>query len=333
MKVTCLLTLKEEIDFLQKDKRELYRVTASIHTLELRSQEKIFDEEIIIDEEIKNCVKVTHKTKANGITESKIVVNPNKLNGDQFSFTGFIAVMQQILMMIELKKWNFSRADLRFDNYDDEHYEAFSKLNRYIISLIAAAFDVKNVFQTFHLFTQKQLSVAAKNRDFQVENYDRKAKSKVTGNITESAKARFEIRTMFNAWKEIYRNAEAGADQFELLQQEFLNNWLDRLRKALDRTVMLEVQNRYNKALSDIYLSNKSNYRTLTDFVLAYQHCIYTRSQLIDLVDRCGSKNSIEYAKKIKNRYKIEFFSKADIRYAITEIQRAMKEFFSVDDE
>ena len=43
--------------------------------------------------------------------------------------------------------------------------------------MLAVTYKVKNTYRSTNLFTQKQLSVAIKNKYFEIENYDKEAES------------------------------------------------------------------------------------------------------------------------------------------------------------
>lgn len=70
----------------------------------------------------------------------------------------------------------------------------------------------------------------------------------------------------------------------------------------------------------------------MTDFLLQYQDCIFCKKQLIEFLQRFPDriKNPVSYAENFKKRYKIEYFSPKDVRYAVEEILRAAGTFFSV---
>ncbi len=202
------------------------------------------------------------------------------------------------------------QVDLRLDSCDPEDYKSFAKLNRYLISAIAVTYKVQNCYRSADLFSGDQLSVAIKNRYFQLENYDKIAES---GGI-DMAAARLEERSL----------------GFDLnISKSFTEDWFTRWDKALQN--LDKVQQRYNDELVEIYQQNKNSkprrFRYLIDFIMQYQDSIFTRKQLIDLLTRIGeTENPEAYAKSYKKRYGIEYFSKKDVEYAISEIKRAMLE-------
>lgn len=118
---------------------------------------------------------------------------------------------------------------MRFDNYDPEHYREYAKLNRYLISALAVTYSVGNCYRSTDLFSQKQLSVAVKNKYFEIENYDKEAES----HGTDIAKSRLEERS--KAW----RNTD--------MRSEFVDHWFARWDKALKN--LDAVHQRYNDEL------------------------------------------------------------------------------------
>ena len=171
---------------MNKQKLDNYNLTGSIHTLSIKSPGMVEG----IQEEVSNCI-VSNSQAKNGLTTTS-VINPNKLVGDVFSYSEFETVFNTILAGAGIRDDNIIRADMRFDNYEPEHYRQYTKLNRYLISMLAVTYKTKNNYKTNDLFNQRQLSVAIKNDYFERENYDREAKSKITKNHQEPAKARLE---------------------------------------------------------------------------------------------------------------------------------------------
>lgn len=296
----------------------------SFHTLEIKSLEYIQPD----DKKINDCI-VT-RINENG-TEAISKINPNKLHGDLFAFSEFQNTMQAILDASGISSYRFTRTDLRLDNYDEQHYKAFAKLNKYLIAAMALAYSTKNNYKALDLFTENQISVAIKNDYFQLENYDRKHKNKITGNKVEPAKARLEERTTARQWRQIYNDEYANQKiNMNLLAHEFLTRWAERWKKA--RTNLDKVQDAYNEALVKKYhagLNKKPvQFRSLTDFLIQNQDCIFSSKQMIDLLARLDVKNPKERAKYHKKKYGIEYFSIKDVDYALAEINRATEEYF-----
>lgn len=314
---------------MNKQKLDNYNLTGSIHTLSIKSPGMVED----IQEEVSNCI-VSNSQAKNGLTTTS-VINPNKLVGDVFSYSEFETVFNTILAGAGIRDYNIIRADMRFDNYEPEHYRQYTKLNRYLISMLAVTYKTKNNYKTNDLFNQRQLSVAIKNDYFEIENYDREAKSKITKNHQEPAKARLEERTVSKGWRKVYNTTKAdlGSDDWsmELLKKEFTDGWFDRWDKAIQNTD--KVHKRYNDELEKLYKEDRKAYptrfRSLTDFLIQYQDCIFCKAQMVDLLSRFEEvKDPKTRAENHKKRYGIEYFSKKDVQAAINEVKRATREFF-----
>lgn len=294
-----------------KEKLRDYNLTGSIHTLEVKSSGEVKD----IMEEVSNCITTTTSNGKRGQI-SKSIINPNKLVGDVFSYNEFETVFQTILAGAGIGDYTIARADLRLDSYDEKHYRDYAKLNRYLISALAVSYKVKNTYRTTNLFSQKQLSVAIKERRFECENYDKKAEQ-LEKNGNDPTTSRLELRSK---------------DGIEDLEKEFIGTWFKRWDKALKN--LDEVQKRYNDELEKIYREDKNVYPkkflSLREFLMQYQDCIFSKKQMVDLLTRLGEcKNPVGYAENYKKRYGIEYFSQKDVEYAIGEVKRAVMEFFN----
>lgn len=314
-------------DLMNKQKLDNYNLTGSIHTLSIKSPGMVED----IQEEVAKCISSNSQSKNGMVTTS--VINPNKLMGDVFSYQEFQAVFNTILAGAGISDYNLIRADMRFDNYEPEHYKQYAKLNRYLISMLAVTYKVKNTYKTENLFNHKQLSVAIKNDYFEIENYDRAAKSELTENHTELAQARLEERTVSRTFRKLYEKCKPEGEDInmEILKAEFTDGWFARWDKAIQN--IDKVHQRYNDELEKIYKEDKNSYptrfRSLTDFIIQYQDCIFCKKQMIDLLSRFEEvKDPKIRAENHKKRYGIEYFSKKDVEKAVAEVKRATEEFF-----
>lgn len=254
-------------------------------------------------ENVQACISTT--TNKDGVSTS--IINPNKLMGDAFSAEECETAVSTILANSGISDYRTVRADLRLDSYNPTDYQTFSKLNKYLISAIAVTYKVQNCYRATDLFSDAQLSIAIKNRYFQLENYDKIAES----GGTDLAAARFEERSL----------------GFDIdMKKSFTVDWFHRWDKALNN--LDKVQERYNDELVKIYERDKNStprrFLSLREFLMHYQDSIFTRKQMIDLLTRIGeTENPEAYAKSYKKRYGIEWFSKKDVEYAISEIKRA----------
>lgn len=300
--------VKEQKEMNSKKLQE-YSLTGSIHTMAVKSQGIVTD----IMDEVSNCITSSSQTKDGTTTTS--IINPNKLCGDVFKYSEFETVLDTILAGAGIGDYNIIRADLRLDSYDEKHYKDYAKLNRYLISALAVTYKVRNCYKTNGLFSQRQLSVAIKNKYFECENYDKAAES----DGKDIATSRLEERS--KAWTD------------NDLKKEFTEKWFNRWDKAIKN--LDEVQKRYNDELEKIYKEDKNAYprrfMSLREFLMQYQDCIFCKKQMIDLLDRIADgeiKDSKSYAENYKKKYGIEYFSKKDIERAIDEVKRATIEFF-----
>ena len=285
------------------NKRNNYQLTGSIHTLSLISL-PVTD----IDESIAPCFD-TLSSREN-LSYSKI--NANKLVGDLFSYDEFKTAFDTILGGAGIESYSLSRFDMRFDSFDPEHYRDYAKLNRYLISALAVTYNVQNCYDSRNLFSQKQVSVAIKNKRFECENYDKEAES----GGRDPAYARLELRSKCLTSNDI--------------EKQF-HGWYTRLDKALKN--LDKVHQRYNDELEKIYKEEKDafpvKFRSLTDFLIQYQNCIFCKAQMVDLLSRFDEvKDPETRAKNHQKRYGIEYFSKKDVEYAVAEIKRAAEKFF-----
>lgn len=290
---------------MNKEKLNGYSLTGSIHTISVKAPGLVED----IQDTVDRCIAASSRDQA-GEKVTTAVVNPNKLAGDIFTFTEFGVALETILAGAGIDEYHIVRADMRFDSYDPEHYRAYEKLNRYLISALATAYKVKNCYRSTDLFSQEQLSVAIKNRYFEAENYDKAAES----GGADQAMSRLEERS--KSWT----NNDIRA--------EFCERWFRRWDKALKN--LDAVQRRYNDELERIYLSDKDSYpckfRSLTDFLIRYEGCIFTKKQMINLLARfpeVGPERAKTRAENHKKRYGIEYFSRKDVTAAVDEIRRA----------
>lgn len=294
---------------MNQKKLDDYCLTGSIHTLAVKSPGMVED----IDESVKNCIESCTKTQGGRTTTSKI--NPNKLTGDVFTYGEFETIFETILVGAGIDEYEIVRADMRFDSYDPDHYKQYAKLNRYLVSAMAVTYNVRNRYRATDLFSQQQLSVAIKNKYFELENYDKNEESQGT----DPAMSRLEERSKH--WQD------------KDLRREFEEHWFKRWDKAIKNLSL--VQKTYNDHLEKLYLEGKNAYpckfRSLTDFLIQYQDCIFCKAQMIDLLSRLpeiGADKAKTRAENHKKRYGIEYFSQKDVERAVAEIKRATHEFY-----
>ena len=178
---------------MNQEKLEKYELQGSFHTLTVKTTGLIENG----NKEFREVIKSNSNTDG----ETTTTINLNKINGDLFTFQEFQDTFEMLRNSMGLDHYRFLRADFRLDNYDGSHYQDFAKLNKYLISAMALTYEVKNCYKTDGLFSQNQLSIAIKNDYFQLENYDRNAKSIKQGRaILQSTSCSAEILVCLKLW-------------------------------------------------------------------------------------------------------------------------------------
>lgn len=121
--------------------------------------------------------------------------------------------------------------------------------------------------------------------------------------------------------------------KLEDIEREFVTDWSNRWQKAIATANVEAVWSKFNCELAKIYQEDKTAYpvkfRSLTDFLIQYQDCIFCHRQMVQLLEMIGIENPESRARNHKKRYGIEYFSKTDLKKAVAEIKRATCEFFS----
>ncbi len=285
---------------------------ASIHTLNVSTHAYISNRDI--PNEYKDSVHAYPKRDS-----TVIKINPNKICGDRFRFSELKETVNEIVAVLGISEdYKITRSDLRFDSADPNYYKTFAKLNRYLISLIAVNYKVRNTYVTKSLFNKKLLSIAIKNTQFEVEYYDKKAES----NGSDLSASRFEMRLKSLSCK------------IEELPKVTRERWAERWTHATSDANFNATWHVLNNGLTNLYHertnSNQVVYACYAEFIRANQNSIFCKRQLIDLISMTSeSKNPLKYAENLKNSNHFEWFSKAEIRRAVQALKNAERLFFN----
>lgn len=300
-----------------------YKPRASVHTLQIENRGANTNISDVAQQFINASLIHKRETESGTRFTTVTVINPNH-SGDCMSFLQFYRVLDTVVDGIGVSKFRTSRCDLRIDTYSQNDYKRFGKLHRYLVSAVAETYKVKNCYRTVDLFGEKQLSVAIKGAGFECEAYNRERKSALTGNKTETATSRFEIRTTEKGWRAYtMHDTESNVDA---MQREFCDHWIKRLRKSTTPEKLKQVRERYNRELLADYQQSRDD---LTTFLCINRDRFFTSKQMSDFLDAIGYQgNSREKVRNFKKRKGIEFFSDRDIRVAVDEIERAIQGFF-----
>lgn len=286
-----------------------YHMTASIHTVSVRCEGIITN----IQHEVAKCIECMSYDEKRNRTSLKI--NVHKLGKECLRYSEFIDALETILSGAGVTDYVFKRVDVRLDSYEDEHYQKFMKLNRILVSLLATTYRVRNKYRCTDLFSQKQLSIAVKNERFEIEHYDKARES----HNRDRAKSRLELR--IKKWD----------IPLKYMGEQFQVVWAEKWGKALKNYWLMQVQ--YNNELEELYKENSNTFpkvfRGLTAFIIQYQECIFSKSQLIELFGRFSEvKNARNRERNHRQRQGIIYYSEDDVKVAISEIQNAMQKYF-----
>lgn len=285
-----------------------YILTGSIHTVSIKVPGII-----VVPKTYKGILTCSSQATEDK-QETTCKLNLDKLSTNIYSYKEFQKIWKELLDSAGIDKYRIVRADFRLDSSEPEHYQIFAKLNRYLISMLAVTYQVNNTYKTDDLFTNRQLSVAIKNRYIECENYDKAAESK--GH--DVALSRFELRSKH------FPDSD--------LKREFMEHWGKRWDKAIKH--IPEVHQRYNTALIQQYNLDRNTFpvefRSLTDFLIHYQNCIFSKSQFVQLLSNFPEiTNPTTRANNYKKKYGTDFYTTEEILLAISEIKRAIAFYFN----
>lgn len=304
------------------DKLDDYQVDGFIHTVKLNSPDSITpvqDSNGVARACIKECYVKKHKADGEVEDVTKMKVNPNDKAGTIWSYSEYKKAMEEIRKAAGFTDFEYQRVDMAFDCFSKDCYQRFRKLNRYLITCLAELTSASNVYCTVDLFANEQVSVAFKTRGCEAENYDKAHQMGEAGDHS-----RFELRL-----KEMSKR-----DQSIPMSELFVREWTERLESAINKRNTWKAQCHCNDALERLYRKEKDafpvRFRSLTDFLTFYQDCIFSKRQLVDLLSRFPDEvsNPLYRAEWHKKHYGIEYFSQKDLNHVVSELKRAMREFF-----
>lgn len=304
---------------MNRDKRNKYTQIMAlngIHTLSGYLPFQINPENVIENErKIKKCNYQVAKNR------TYLWLNPNKKGLNEHlisSYSGLLSVIEGIFEELDADKAEYKiiRADFCFNSTED-NYEDYKKLHRLLLSCLAKAYKYKNCYHTVDFWEDATLSIAIKKDDAEAENYN---KAKQSWGADESSN-RLELRSK-----------KCNCTIYELSEVIEIK-WSKQLDRAIEH--FEDVQKEYNGHLEHLYKadlekdSRDRNYLNLDAFLLQYKDCIFTRKQLIDLLNRFEEvKNPVKKANRFKEKHRIEYFSKADLLVVVRCLKEKMNDFF-----
>lgn len=207
-----------------------------------------------------------------------------------------------------------SRIDIAWDSEDSKYFETHKKYFRYLLTAFKLAYKSNNSFNVKDLISDDDKSYWVKtsyldatfyNKGLQVDGKD----------VAETTQARFELRFK----RLMIGNVE---NLKELLNAQMKNKILRII------TFLEDVQEEYNRCLIETYKTG--HFRRVTELISVYQDRIFTKQQLIMLLNELDASNSDKekMAENLKYRYGIKFISDKELKNFIKEIVLNMKNFF-----
>lgn len=206
-----------------------------------------------------------------------------------------------------------TRSDLCINSHLAQSYERYRKLLKYILCCCYYGLDLKNGYETQDPLSFTHLNLKFSNRNLEIENYNKEIESH--GSVP--TRNRLELRSM---------KLNCGVDE---IPEEF-KVWCKRLELSLDQAQT--VQENFNNRIEEVYINDRV--KTVDSIVDQYRNCIFTRSQLRDLLKRIDRKNNSDEEKEhsaryFKGKYKIEFFSGHDLVVTVKAIKEKINLYFS----
>lgn len=263
-----------------------YTIRANIHTLEIRTDEKVDVSARIRGYAIKDpekaeavnrCIEGKF-TRGNQNAEKNgryFILNLNKWDGNNiYFFSEFVERLKDLEEVLHIKnKYKITRFDLKFDSSDPESYEENSKLFRLLMALLAEVMNVRNYWKAEDGATLEQRSIRLNSCGWDLEYYNKAIES----NGEDEAKARLELRLMDsqNGFEDLQKAIEARMDAFYLAMVG------DDGKFDVDR-----VYQKANEALLKYWKTGR--YRTMQRFLAQerFQEILFTRRQLIILLNK-----------------------------------------------
>lgn len=205
-----------------------------------------------------------------------------------------------------------TRADLCINSNLDRSYERFRKLIKFILCCCYYELDLKTGYETRDPLSFTHLNLKFGNRNLEIENYNKEVESH--GSVP--TRNRLELRS---------KKLNCTIDD---LLEEF-KKWGQRLELSLSQSNTVQVN--FNDRIEEIYRSDKA--KTVDSVVDQFRNCIFTRSQLRNLLKRIDDKNNCDTekynsAKYYKSKYKIEFFSDHDLMVTVKAIKEKINLYF-----
>lgn len=298
-------------------KLEALQFKAGIHTVSIRSkQESCLHKEDVKWIAVERPYTQQLKDGSRSLWYS-YQLNLNKLAGHEvWSLQEFGQLIRQATQAMGLDRWQYVRIDTRFDMYAND-YEEYLKLMRLLVLLVAQEHGLTNRYESFDPLTFDKETVTAKKRGHQleVEYYNKQLESP-----GYPAKSRLELRT-----GKIYGYAAQDT-------KNIIAEWGGRINRSIAGYEQL--QKTCNECLLRRWEVDKKagTVRSRNDFIRRYQSNIFTKQQLVELLEALGCENPKKSAENIKSRErKMEFFTQRDLETLLHKLIDSMKVYFETE--
>ena len=210
-----------------------------------------------------------------------------------------------------------TRSDLCINSHLAQSYDRYRKLLKYILCCCFYGLDLKNGYETRDPLSFTHLNLKFSNRNLEIENYNKEIESH--GSVP--TKNRLELRS-----KKLNCTIDEIPEEFKV--------WGERLEMALSQVNTVQVN--FNDRIEEIYRNDRA--KTVDSIVDQFRNCIFTRSQLRDLLQKIDRKNNSDEKKEhsaryFKSKYKIEFFSNHDLVVTVRAIKEKINLYFRENQE
>lgn len=235
------------------------------------------------------------------------------------SFSEYRKRLEELMRSIgyDVSDLVITRADLCINSNLNQSYDRYRKLLKYILCCCFYGLDLKNGYETRNPLSFTHLNLKFSNRNLEIENYNKEIESH--GSVP--TKNRLELRSL---------KLNCGVDE---IPEEF-KKWCNRLEMALDQADTVQVN--FNNRIEEVYRNDKA--KTVDSIVDQYRNCIFTRSQLRELLKKIDEKNNCDEEKEnsaryYKAKYGIEFFSENDLMVTVRSIKEKINLYFRENQE
>ena len=278
-------------------KKQKRKMKVMIHTLNIVS-----DNEPTKNEYLNDCFYKNKKYRS--------IYNINKSN-KIYRYTEFVEKGKRIFS--DLQRPYISRIDIAWDSESCEYFERHKKQFRYLLTAFMLAYRSKNSFSVKDLITDEDKSYWVKTSYFDATFYNKglQVDGKEEGELTQ---ARFELRL-----KRLLLNGISKIHEIIGIQTR------NKLTRAL--LYLEDVQEEYNKCLIQIY--KKGEFRKISELVVFYQDRIFTKNQLINLLNKLDDTNADKkkMAENFAHRYNIKFVTDKEMKEFVKGLLVDMQAF------